>query len=682
MFDAISLFDSKKDTKAGIICQGDFGDLAIVRLYCLDMQDRQSYISSHKKEALIEEKKRFMCGICGKIYFDPSRTVDESEIRGMTDTIRHRGPDDEGYYVQDNVGLGFRRLSIIDLSTGHQPLTNEDGSLWIIFNGEIYNFQELRDLLLSKGHILRTKTDTECILHLYEEFGHDCVTYLRGMFAFAIWNNKNKELFCARDRFGIKPFYYCFDQHSFIFGSEIKAILKAADVDRAVDMNALDLYFTYGYVTGSRTIYSAIRKLLPAHTLSLHPYSSSHPHIARYWDLHFQPDFSRSDAQWRDEIEKEFSESVRLHMISDVPFGAFLSGGIDSSSVVALMARHSNEPVKTFSIGFLESQFNELQYAREVARQYKTDHHERVLEPESVNLLATLVDAYDEPFADNSAIPTYYVSKFAREYVAVALSGDGGDELFAGYTDYYKLRNIERYNFLPSFVSKPLAKAVHSFIPNTMKGKGLSYLLSQDGDMVGAYIAVFNQLERKKLYSRHICEKLQGSYAEFQKEKIIRNSKAEEYVSRMQELDIRSYLVDDILTKVDIVSMQNSLEVRVPFLDHKFVELTLNIPARYKIHNRKQKYIFKKAMSPHLPASVLNHRKQGFTVPFNVWFKKDLKEYIDDRFLATDSRLSDYLNMDYVRNVVNDHRRGDRDFTTKIWSILFFDAWLDRFGMK
>ena len=623
-----------------------------------------------------------MCGICGKIYFDPSRRVEKSEIRGMTDSIRHRGPDDEGYYVQDNVGLGFRRLSIIDLSTGHQPLTNEDGSLWIIFNGEIYNFQELRELVISKGHVLSTKTDTECILHLYEEFGNDCVAHLRGMFAFAIWNNKEKELFCARDRFGIKPFYYYCDRHSFVFGSEIKAILKAADVDRAIDLNAMDLYFTYGYVTGSRTIYSSIRKLLPAHTLSLHPNSSSEPQITRYWDLHFQPDFSRSEAQWRVEIEKEFSESVRLHMISDVPFGAFLSGGIDSSSVVALMTRHSNEPVKTFSIGFLESQFNELQYAREVARQYKTDHHERVLEPESVNLLTTLVDAYDEPFADSSAIPTYYVSKFAREFVTVALSGDGGDELFAGYTDYYKLNNIDRYNFLPALVRKPLAKTIHAFIPNKIKGKGLSYLLSQDEDIVGAHIAVFNQLERKKLYARSIYDKLQESYAESQKEKIIRNSTAKEYVSRMQELDLRSYLVDDILTKVDVASMQNSLEVRVPLLDHKFVELTMKIPAQYKLHNREQKYIFKKAMSPYLPASILNHKKQGFSVPFKLWFKKDLKEYVDDRFLARHTRLSDYLNMDYVRNVVSDHRRGNRDFTTKIWSILFFDAWLERFGKK
>lgn len=623
-----------------------------------------------------------MCGICGKIHFDPSRRIDESEIRGMADSIRHRGPDDEGYHVQDNVGLGFRRLSIIDLSTGHQPLTNEDGSLWIIFNGEIYNFPELREILLGKGHILRTRTDTECILHLYEEYGNECVNYLRGMFAFAIWNNKSKALFCARDRFGIKPFYYYVDQHSFIFGSEIKSILKAADVDRAMDLNALDSYFTYGYVTGSRTIYSAIKKLLPAHTLSLHPCSSSQPRLTSYWDLQFHPDYSRSEAQWLEEVENKFSESVRLHMISDVPLGAFLSGGVDSSSVVALMARYSTERVKTFSIGFAESQFNELQYAREVARKYQTDHHERVLEPESVTLLSTLVDAYDEPFADNSAIPTYYVSKFAREYVTVALSGDGGDELFAGYTHYPKLRNIERYNFLPAFVRKPLAKGIHSLIPNTVQGKGLSYLLSQDEDMIGAHISVFNRLERKKLYASDVYDHLQGSYAESEKEKIIRNSRAEEYVSRMQELDIRSYLVDDILTKVDVVSMQNSLEMRVPFLDHQFVELTLKIPVQYKMHRRGQKYIFKQAMSPYLPASILHHKKQGFTLPFKLWFKEDLKEYVDDRFLATRSRLSNYLNMDCVRNVVSEHRRGSRDFTTKIWSLLFFDAWLDRFAVK
>lgn len=621
-----------------------------------------------------------MCGICGKIYFDPSQEIEESEIRAMTASIRHRGPDDEGYYVQDNVGLGFRRLSIIDLSTGHQPLTNEDGSLWIIFNGEIYNFQELRELVIDKGHILKTRTDTECILHLYEEFGNDCVTYLRGMFAFAIWNNREKTLFCARDRLGIKPFYYYCDQHSFVFGSEIKAILKAAAIDRTLDPHALDSYFTYGYVTGSRAIYSAIRKLLPAHTLSLHPHKSSKPQITRYWDICFQPDFTRSEAQWREEVEKEFSEAVRLHMVSDVPFGAFLSGGIDSSSVVAFMTRHSNEPIKTFSIGFIESQFNELQYAREVARRYKTDHHERVLEPESVNLLSVLVDAYDEPFADNSAIPTYYVSKFAREFVTVALSGDGGDELFAGYTDYYKLSNLDRYNFLPAIMHKPLAKALHSFIPNQIKGKGLTYLLSQDKDIVGAHIAVFNQLERKKLYARALHEKLNGGLAESQKENIIRNSTSEEYLSRMQELDIRSYLVDDILTKVDIASMQNSLEVRVPLLDHKFVELTMSIPARYKLNKQGQKYIFKQAMHPYLPASILHHQKQGFSVPFKLWFKNDLKEYVDDRFFAAHSKLSDYLNIDYVRTVVNDHRRGNRDFTTKIWSILFFDAWLERFG--
>ena len=561
-------------------------------------------------------------------------------------------------------------------------MTNEDGSLWIIFNGEIYNFIGLRELLISKGHILVTKTDTECILHLYEEFGKDCVAYLRGMFAFAIWNNKEKELFCARDRFGIKPFYYYCDQHIFVFGSEIKAILKAADVDRTMDLEALDLYFTYGYITGSRTIYSAIKKLLPAHTLSLHPYSSSECNVTRYWDIHFQPDYSRSEEQWCEEVENQLSESIRLHMISDVPLGAFLSGGIDSSSVVALMTRHSNEPVKTFSIGFLESQFNELHYAREVVRQYKTDHHEQVLEPESVNLLTTLVDAYDEPFADNSVIPMYYVSKFAREFVTVALSGDGGDELFAGYTDYLKLKNIDRYNCLPAIVHKPLAKTIHSLIPNKMKGKGLSYLLSKEEDVVGAHITVFTQLERKKLYASHVYDALQGRYAECHKEKIIRKSTALEYVSRMQELDIRSYMVDDILTKVDVASMQHSLEVRVPLLDHQFVELTMKIPAKYKLHHREQKYIFKKTMAPYLPAPIMSHKKQGFSVPLKVWFKKDLTEYVDDRFLAKRSKLSDYLNMDYARNVVADHRRGNRDFSTKIWSILFFDAWLDKLGIR
>ncbi|HEV8505016.1 MAG TPA: asparagine synthase (glutamine-hydrolyzing), partial [Chitinophagaceae bacterium] len=369
-----------------------------------------------------------MCGITGKINFDRSKNIDIHEIKQMTDSIRHRGPDDEGFYIQQNVGLGFRRLSIIDLNTGHQPLANEDESIWIIFNGEIYNYQELHDDLVNKGHVFKTKSDTETIVHLYEQYGAGCLKFLRGMFGFSIWDSKKQQLFCARDRFGIKPFYYYTDEEKFVFGSEIKPILKAGNVDRTLSYDALDSYLAFGYITSDLSIYRKVKKLQPGHYLLLSLKDKISITTERYWEIQFEPDHSKTEAQWSQELEACLSETVRLHMISDVPLGAFLSGGIDSSSVVAMMARNSSRPIKTFSIGFKEQKFNELIYANEIAKQYGCEHHEQIVEPESVSLLPKLVNAYDEPYADSSAIPTYYVSKMAREYVTVALSGDGGDE--------------------------------------------------------------------------------------------------------------------------------------------------------------------------------------------------------------------------------------------------------------
>jgi len=617
-----------------------------------------------------------MCGICGKIYFDHSRAVNKSELKGMTDLLVHRGPDDEGFYINRNIGLGFRRLSIIDLTTGHQPLTNEDETIWIVFNGEIYNFLDLRRDLMKKGHTFRTKTDTEVIVHLYEEYGKDCVQYLRGMFAFAIWDEKNRKVFCARDRFGIKPFFYYYDDEQFIFGSELKLILNSNDVKQEIDFLSLDSYFAYGYTTGRKTIFKNIQKLEPANILELSLLDRKID-ISKYWGIIFEPDYSKSEEQWCEEIEECLSESVKMHLISDVPLGAFLSGGIDSSSVVALMSKHSSMPVKTFSIGFKEKRYYELSFAREIAKKYQTEHHEKIIQPDSIALLPILVQAYDEPFAESSAIPTYYISKFAREFVTVVLSGDGGDELFAGYDSYLKLNSFYKYNITSNAFNKVFWGNIYKMIPSKVKGKGITYFLSKEPETLGAYFSVITQPERTKLYKPEIWEQIKKMPAESYKEAIITNSLSEDFVSKMQELDVRTYLVDDILTKVDRASMQNSLEVRVPILDHKVAELSFRIPSRLKLKNRKKKYIFKKAMSKYLTPNVINHKKQGFVVPLNMWFKSDLKTYVHDRLNTKNSFISRYLDTKIVIKMINDHNTGMRDLNQKIWALLFLDAWLE-----
>lgn len=616
-----------------------------------------------------------MCGICGKIHFDLERPVLQDDIHKMTDLIKHRGPDDNGYYVKENVGFGFRRLSIIDLDTGHQPLSNEDGTVWIVFNGEIYNHRDLRKQLISKGHQFKTKTDTETIVHLYEEYGSDCVKYLRGMFAFAIWDEKNKKLFCARDRFGIKPFFYFMDNDKFIFGSEIKCILSQTNLSSALSLPMLDQYLTFGYSSEDSTIYQDIRKLKPAHTLEIEHRGKIK--IRRYWDLEYRPDYSKTEDEWCKLIDDKLSESVKAHLMSDVPLGAFLSGGVDSSAVVALMSKNTTRPVKTFSIGFKEAEFNELKYARELANKYQTEHHEQIVEPESVSLLPHLIDAYDEPFADASAIPTYFVSKFAREFVTVVLSGDGGDELFAGYNKYQRMNNMRKYNVLPDTVSKHFWGGLNKMIPNGVKGKGATYYLSKPKNSFPAFHAIWQQAERKKLFRGDIWENIKESPAESRRVACFTDSGSSDFMFNMQKMDMQRYMVDDILTKVDRASMQNSLEVRVPILDHEFAELTATIPSELKLKGNSKKYIFKKAMKGYLPESIISHKKQGFSVPLKSWFKEDLKEYVNDRLINTKGPLYDYLEPDYVRKVVQEHHSGMRDFNDKIWSLLFLDQWLN-----
>lgn len=617
-----------------------------------------------------------MCGITGIINFNRELDVNPLVIKRMTDSISHRGPDDEGFFIHRNIGFGFRRLSIIDLKGGHQPMPNENNSLHIVFNGEIYNYLENREILLKKGRHFRTETDTEVILHLYEEYGENCLQHLRGMFAFAIWDNNKQQLFCARDRFGIKPFYYYQDHTKLVFGSEIKSILKCEGIDKTLSYDALDSYFAFGYITSDLSIYRNIRKLQPGHFLILSFKDKLSIGIKKYWEICFDPDYSKTEKQWVEEIEDCFSESVKLHMISDVPFGAFLSGGIDSSSVVAMMAKNSNLPIKTFSIGFKEQKYNELIFAREVAKKYNCEHHEQIIEPESISILPQLVRTYDEPFADTSAIPTYYVSKFAREHVTVALSGDGGDELFAGYYMYKYFNNINRYNLPFPRINGLIWGNINKLIPQQIAGKGLTYFLSKNKNYLGAYLCMWTKEERQKLILDDGSARIFTSASELYKIRILIKGIKNNFISNLQNLDLQTYLVDDILTKVDRASMMNSLEVRVPLLDHKFAELSFKIPWNLKYNGKTQKYIFKQTMSPYLPKNILNHSKQGFGVPLSVWFKNDLKEYVNDTILSKNSLLSANLDINFIKYTIQHNQDGMRDFSTRIWSLLFFEEWL------
>ena len=615
-----------------------------------------------------------MCGICGKLHFELDRPVVQEEINKMTETLRHRGPDDRGTFLKNNVGLGFRRLSIIDLDSGHQPLSNEDGKVWIVFNGEIYNHLELRKMLMAKGHRFRSNSDTEAIVHLYEEYGSECVKFLRGMFAFAIWDENKKTLFCARDRFGIKPFFYALNGSQFAFGSELKSILSITQSSSDISIPMLDQYLTYGYTSGQGTIYRNIQKLRPAHTLEIG--QNAVLKIKEYWNIKYQPDFSKSESDWCHLLEEKLSETVKSHLMSDVPLGAFLSGGIDSSAVVAQMAKNSDAPVKTFSIGFKEAEFNELTYARAIAKKYNTEHHEHIVAPESVSLLPKLIDTYDEPFADSSAIPTFFVSRFAREYVTVVLSGDGGDELFGGYNKYQKMANLRKFNIIPDTIGEHLWGGLHSLIPNEIKGKGLTYYLSKPKSHIPAYQAVWQMIERKKLFKREIWEQVKDAPAELTRVACFTNNESTDFLFNMQKMDMQFFMVDDILTKVDRASMQNSLEVRVPLLDHEFAELTATIPSELKLKGNDKKYIFKKSMQNCLPEEILTHKKQGFGVPLKYWFKQDLKDYVNDRLLSNDSPLFDFLDKKYIQKVITGHNSGMRDFNSKIWSLIFLDEWL------
>jgi asparagine synthase (glutamine-hydrolysing) len=617
-----------------------------------------------------------MCGICGIFEPESTRSVQRSTLKAMADTLQHRGPDDEGFYSCGPVGLAHRRLSIIDLEGGHQPLSNEDGSVWIVFNGEIYNFAELNRQFLSTGHSFRTRSDTETIVHLYEELGQACFAELRGMFSLALWDARKKQLILARDRVGKKPLFYCWDGRRLLFASEIKALFPAGGVSKAMDVQSLSDYFSYQYVPAPKTIYTSVRKLRPAHYLVA---DANGIREVPYWDIRFDQTRRLSEPEWCEALLQEYRAAVQSRLISDVPLGAFLSGGVDSSSVVALM-NEFQRPVTTCSIGFTESSYDEAKDAKGFAGRLAANHFEHIVEPRAIDLIAKLAWHYDEPFADSSAVPTYYVSNLARQHVTVALSGDGGDENFAGY-GRYKLTMWEEQlrQLVPAALRRgilgPLGELYPKlgWAPRVFRAKNTLQSLARpliDGYFHG--VSICPPALKRALLNQDVWKSLAG----YDSVEVLRyhfdRATTTDPLARIQYVDMKTYLVDDILTKVDRASMANSLEVRCPLLDHKLMELVAQMPSGLKLHNGTGKFIFKRALERVLPASVLTRKKKGFAVPVAQWFRGELKEY---GYEAIVRRQDDVLNAAFLTRCWNQHQRGQRDWSALLWSVLMFRAW-------
>jgi asparagine synthase (glutamine-hydrolysing) len=622
-----------------------------------------------------------MCGIAGIYNFESLEPVSPRLLKAMADTLTHRGPDDEGFYASGEIGLAHRRLSIIDLESGHQPMTNEDGTVWVVFNGEIYNFGELQDGVEKKGHIFKTRSDTEVIVHLYEEYGENCFHYLRGMFAIAIWDQRKRKLLLARDRVGKKPLFYFHDGSRIVFASEIKALLKAPNVSRDINLEALSDYFSLLYIPAPKSIFKQIRKILPGHYLAV---ENGSVHERNYWDISFGKTVDVPEDEWCERLLELYREAVRVRLISDVPIGAFLSGGVDSSSVVALMADVGGGTVTTCSIGFAEEEFNELAYAREVAGCFKTDHHEQIVRPDAVEVVEKLVWHYDEPFGDSSAIPTYYVSKAARERVTVALAGDGGDENFAGYRRYYfdRRENMLR-GLLPGTIRESIFGTLASlypkadWAPRVFRGKATLQNLARSP--VEAYfrsVSAFAPELKQRVLDRDLLATLKSYDTLDLFRHYYERANTEDPLSRIQYLDIKTYLPDDILVKVDRASMAHSLEVRAPILDHKLMELAASIPSALKLKGINGKYIFKRALKDVLPEQVLQRPKMGFAVPLARWFRSDLKELA---YSIIFSQAGGCLNEAAVEHIWKDHQRGFRNRSTELWTLLMFCLWQRQF---
>jgi asparagine synthase (glutamine-hydrolysing) len=626
-----------------------------------------------------------MCGIVGFINFgaNGANTERAAVLDAMCHAIIHRGPDDQGVFLNPTAALGMRRLSIIDLPGGHQPLSGCDDALTIVFNGEIYNYQELQEKLSSLGHRFHTRSDTETIPHAYEEYGADCVQHLRGMFAFALWDERRRQLLLARDRVGKKPLYYTTTRQGvFVFASELKSLLAHPQVEREIDREALDAYLSFGYVPDPLCIFRNIRKLAPGHRLLL---TAEGLQVEPYWDFCYQPDEPpRSSESYTEELRVLLEDAVRVRLMSDVPLGAFLSGGVDSSAIVGLMSRLTNRPVKTFTIGFAEEPYNELAPARLAARHFGAEHTELMLEPEACDIAEELAWHCDEPFADSSAIPTFLVSKLAREHVTVALSGDGGDELFAGYTRYLPAHRHSGWTALPLSLRRGLLQSISRRLPHGFWGRNYFHDVAFNAlERYVENISFFTQLAKGSLYTadfRAAAPPLRAAAARFRA--YAEGIDTGDETDSLLYLDGKTYLPGDILTKVDRTSMAVSLEIRSPLLDQNLIDFVTRIPAQMKLRGNEAKYIFKQAVRELVPPEILNRPKQGFAVPLDLWLKQQLREKVRDTLTDTRTRQRGYFRQEYVELLLEEHQRGRRNHSPRLWSLYMLELWHRQFVDK
>jgi asparagine synthase (glutamine-hydrolysing) len=620
-----------------------------------------------------------MCGIAGKLYLRSTENIDAASIRRMTAVLRHRGPDDEGLWVSGPIGLGSRRLAIIDLSAlARQPMTNEDGTLRIVFNGEIYNFQELRSTLESKGHLFKSASDTETILHLYEDEGAECVQHLRGMFAFALWDNNRRTLLLARDRLGKKPLYYYYDGTILVFASQPNAILQEGRVPAEPNFEAIHHFLTFGYVPSPLSAFRGIRKLPPAHYLLV---QDGRLTMHRYWSLRYTPKRVESEPALAEELLALLEEAVRLRLIADVPLGVLLSGGIDSSAVVALMRRITSGPVRSFSVGFTQPNYDELRYARQVAECFNTEHHEFIVKPDAISVLPRLVWHYNEPFADSSALPSFLLCEMAGRFVTVTLSGDGGDECFFGYDRYQATVLGDWFDMMPGPVRWAMAQATR-FLPQSLP-KSRMYRLRRFAEVLnmerrrryGSWTSFFDAAAKRNLYTREFASFMANIDSHALLEAAFDVSDAPSFLEAAVSTDVRLNLPDDLLVKMDIASMAHSLEVRSPFLDHRVVEFAARLPSSLKLRRLAQKYLLKRALKGVVPDSILRRPKMGFSVPLGHWFRDELKEMAFDLLLDGRALQRGYFRPEAVRKYLQEHISGSAHHHSQLWNLLVLECW-------
>ena len=624
-----------------------------------------------------------MCGICGVYEYERAEPVDQQVLLDMLQVIRHRGPDDDGTYFDQGCALGMRRLSIIDLATGQQPIANEDGSVVLVFNGEIYNYPELTERLKGRGHRFRTSSDTEVIVHLYEELGERCVDELRGMFTFAVWDRPRRRLFLARDRLGIKPLYYADLDGRLVFGSEIKAILRHPGVSARADLQGLSDFLSLKYVPAPETMFSDVSALPPGHTLSC---DRDGVRLRRYWDLSFAPDprGRRNEAEYAEELAALLRESVRIHLVSDVPFGAFLSGGVDSSTIVALMSQILEQPVKTYAVGF-EGQgveeFSELPYARLVAERYRTDHHEVFVRPEHMLELAEKVVWHlDQPIADEAALGNYMLAELAARDVKMVLTGEGGDELFAGYARYACEKFAETARRVPA-PARALALAAARRLPGLRRPKIALFALCQTDEVTRLtnWFPLFNREMKAALLSDWLQRELNGTSTDRVFAEHLARTDATDPLHRMLYVDTKLWLVDDLLARGDKMSMAASLEARVPLLDHKLVEFAARVPSDLKVHGMTRKYLLKEVARRWLPDAIIDRKKQGFPMPMSVWFRNEARDFLRDLLAPGAIRRRQLFDPTYVATLLDEHDAGFADHGSLLWALLSVELWFRLF---